>query len=72
MKTLIPLKNSNVAALFVDLELSIDGEKQNIPSSSSAISINNKIYYSEDILKDILEKDHIVTIQDGVLSVEKK
>lgn len=61
--------NSMISVQLTDIALSIDGENIPINSSNSSAVINNRTYYSEEILKKLISPNTNMTIQDNTMYI---
>lgn len=56
---------------FKNIELSIDGEDIPINSINSSVIINNRAYYSDEFIKNIIDSNNNMFIKDNVMYVGK-
>lgn len=56
---------------FRNIELSIDGNSIPINSTNSSVIINNRTYYADDFINNILTSNTNVTIQDNTMYIGK-
>ena len=54
-----------------NIGLSINGEEIPINSTNSSVIVDNRIYYSDEFIKNIINPDSNITIQDEIMYIGK-